>query len=108
MLPDTFEPHLNRHRLDLFLALICIHFSPFCPKGTYTPSEKFAAVKVQSKLFLSTRKKFASMSVDLCFSAKFFHLDGKDFSDTLCSSNKAFLFFKTDTLFPFDSFTKAI
>ena len=83
MVLDTFEPYLNRHRHNLFLALICIHFSPFCPKGTFTPSEKSAAVKVQSKRFLSTRKKFASMFVELEFSAKFFHLDGKDFSDII-------------------------
>jgi hypothetical protein len=84
LLLDIFEPYLNRFCPDLILALICIHFSPFCPKGTSPPSEKSAAVKVQGEQFLSTRKKFASMSVDLCFSAKFFHLDGKDFSDILC------------------------
>ena len=83
MVLDTFEPYLNRHRHNLFLALICIHSSPFCPKGTFPPSEKSAAVKVQSEQLLSTRKKFAYMSVDLCFSAKFFHLDGKDFSDII-------------------------
>ena len=91
MFLDTFEPYLNRFCPDLISALICIHFSPFCPKGTLPPSEKSAAVKVQSKLFLSTRKKFASMFVDLCFSAKFFHLDGKDFSDTLQKGNEKYL-----------------
>ena len=73
----TFDTRLNRLCLDLILRVFCIHDSPFCPKGTPPPSEKSAAVKVQSKQFLSTRKKFASMSVDLCFSAKFFHLDGR-------------------------------
>ena len=89
LLLDTFEPHLNRCCPDLILALISILFSPFCPKGTYTPSEKSAAVKVQSEQFLSTRKKFASVFDDWVFSAKFFTLTGEDFSDILPQNRKS-------------------
>ncbi len=57
MFLDTFEPHLNRLRLNLFLALICIHFSPFCPKGTLPPSEHTEAVKGKRKKYCSYVKK---------------------------------------------------
>lgn len=49
-------------------------------------SEKTEAVKVQGMAIGSTRKKFASVSADWRFSAKFFHLDGEGFSDTLSTT----------------------
>lgn len=48
---------------------------------------------------VSMRKKFASMSVNWYFSAKFFHLDGEGFSDSIYS-------FKTpNDIFPFVQIT---
>ena len=84
LLLDTFEPHLSRYCPVLILDLISIlFFTAFCPKGTIIPSEKAEAVKVQGMAIGSARKKFVSMSVDLCFLAKFFHLDGESFSDII-------------------------
>ena len=73
----------NRFCPDLIPALICIHFSPFCPKGT-PPSEPTEAVKGKEKVLQSCHDKrvtlktvhFVIQAGSMFFQRYFFPLDG--------------------------------